>query len=216
FTGALRDRIGRFELADGGTLFLDAAGEMPPELQGKLHRVIQEGTLARAGEEKTRKSDVRTIGATHRALRHELDHGRFREDLYFRLSVFPIQSVALRERPEDIPLLVQHFQAGPSRKGRPAVRVTQADIAQLQAYDWPGNVRELQNVLERAAILARGGRLVLDLPVGPARGKSTRGPETPRLVQTEAQRRRAEREHVIAALRLAKGKVSGPEGAAAP
>src|SRR5690606_31271713 len=117
--------------------------------------------------------------------------------------------------PEDIPLLVQHFLSGPSRKGRPAVRVTQADIAQLQAYDWPGNVRELQNVLERAAILARGGRLVLDLPVGPARGKPARGPAPPRLVQTEEQRRQTERENVIAALRLANGKISGPDGAAA-
>src|SRR5690606_14156582 len=165
--------------------------------------------------EKTRNVDVRIIAATNRDLQNEIEQGRFREDLFFRLSVFPLQPVPLRDRPEDIPLLVQHFLSGPSRKGRPAVRVTQADIARLQAYDWPGNVRELQNVLERAAILARGGRLVLDLPVGPARSKSSRGPETPRLVQTEAQRRQAERENIVAALRLANGKVSGPDGAAA-
>src|SRR5690606_4937281 len=176
--------------------------------QSKLLRVIQESTFERVGEEKTRHVDVRIIAATNRDLRTEIDKGRFREDLFFRLSVFPMQSVPLRERTEDIPLLVQHFLSGPSRKGRPAVRVTQADIATLQAYDWPGNVRELQNVLERAAILARNGRLVLDLPVGPARGRSARGPETPHLVQTEAERRRAERENVIAALKLEIGRAS--------
>jgi len=216
FTGALRDRIGRFELADGGTLFLDEVGEIPLELQGKLLRVIQEGTFERVGEERTRNVDVRIIAATNRDLESEIEQGRFREDLFFRLSVFPIRSVPLRDRPEDIPLLVQHFLSGPSRKGRPAVRVTQADIARLQAYDWPGNVRELQNVLERAVILARGGRIALDLPVAPLRpAEAGRAPEGPRLVQTEEQRKQADRENVIAALRFSKGKISGADGAAA-
>jgi PAS domain S-box-containing protein len=215
FTGALRDRIGRFELADGGTLFLDEVGEIPLELQSKLLRVIQEGTFERVGEEKTRNVDVRIIAATNRDLRKEIDEGRFREDLYFRLSVFPIHSVPLRDRLEDIPLLVQHFLSGPSRKGRPAVRVTEADIARLQSYEWPGNVRELQNVLERAAILSRGGRLVLDLPMAATRAEAARDPESPRLIRTEGQLRQDERDNIEAALRLARGRISGPEGAAA-
>ncbi|MBN1237513.1 MAG: sigma 54-interacting transcriptional regulator, partial [Gammaproteobacteria bacterium] len=215
FTGALRDRIGRFELADGGTLFLDEVGEIPIELQVKLLRVIQEGQFERVGEEKTRNVNVRIIAATNRDLRKEIDEGRFREDLYFRLSVFPIQSAPLRDRPEDIPLLVQHFLSGPSRKGRPAVRVTEADIARLQSYDWPGNVRELQNVLERAVILARGDRLVLDLPAVAPRAKTAHAPDAPRLIQTDEERRKAERDNVEAALRIANGKVSGPHGAAA-
>src|SRR5690606_17449510 len=166
--------------------------------------------------EKTRNVDVRIIAATNRDLQNEIEQGRFREDLFFRLSVFPIRSVPLRDRPEDIPLLVQHFLSGPSRKGRPAVRVTQADIARLQAYDWPGNVRELQNVLERAAILARGGRIALDLPAAPLwSAKAGRASEGPRLVQTEEQRRQADKENIVAALRLSKGKISGADGAAA-
>ncbi|WP_453962562.1 sigma 54-interacting transcriptional regulator [Amorphus suaedae] len=213
FTGALRDRVGRFELADGGTLFLDEVGEIPLELQGKLLRVLQESQFERVGEERTRNVDVRIIAATNRDLRAEIAAGRFREDLYFRLNVFPIQSAPLRERKEDIPLLVNHFLTDPGRKGRAKeVRVSKADIERLQTYDWPGNVRELQNILERAVILARGDRLSIDLPVH--RNAEAQPVSAPRLIRTEEDRRRAERDDISAALRIAKGRVFGAGGAA--
>jgi PAS domain S-box-containing protein len=214
FTGALRDRVGRFELADGGTLFLDEVGEIPLELQGKLLRVLQESQFERVGEERTRNVDVRIIAATNRDLRAEIAAGRFREDLYFRLNVFPIQSAPLRERKEDIPLLVNHFLTDPGRKGRAkSVRVSEADIERLQTYDWPGNVRELQNILERAVILARGDRLSIDLPVRTPASEVAPS-STPRLIRTEDDRRRAERDDIAAALKIAKGRVFGPGGAA--
>ncbi|KJV40301.1 sigma 54-interacting transcriptional regulator [Acinetobacter brisouii] len=160
FTGAIRDRAGRFELADGGTLFLDEIGEIPLELQSKLLRVLQEGTFERIGEEKTRHVDVRIIAATNRNLKEEVKHKRFREDLYFRLNVFPISSPALRNRKEDIPLLVSHFTKliCESRKV-PYLSFSQKHILDLQQYEWPGNIRELQNVLERALITARQGMI---------------------------------------------------------
>ncbi|WP_018016140.1 sigma 54-interacting transcriptional regulator [Teredinibacter turnerae] len=165
FTGALRDRIGRFELANGGTLFLDEVGEIPLELQSKLLRVLQEGQLERVGEEKTREVDVRIIAATNRDLKAEADQGRFREDLYFRLNVFPIQAVPLRDRREDIGLLAAHYLEQLCHKfPRQQCKLTQRDLKQLRDYAWPGNVRELQNVLERAVITSRAGRLNLDLP----------------------------------------------------
>ena len=165
FTGALRDRAGRFELADGGTLFLDEVGEIPLELQAKLLRVLQEGELERVGEERTRKVDVRLIAATNRDLRAEAEAGRFRQDLYYRLSVFPIELPPLRKRAEDIPLLAEHFLALAARKlGRPKPRLTLANVQQLQRYHWPGNVRELQHVIERAVITADGARLAIELP----------------------------------------------------
>src|SRR5262245_44232460 len=160
FTGALRDRAGRFELADGGTLFLDEVGEIPLELQAKLLRVLQEGELERVGEERTRKVNVRVIAATNRDLRNEAEAGRFRQDLYYRLSVFPVELPPLRKRTEDIPLLAEHFLALASRNlGRPKPRLTLANVQQLQRYEWPGNVRELQHVIERAVITADGTRL---------------------------------------------------------
>ncbi|WP_347454094.1 sigma 54-interacting transcriptional regulator [Acinetobacter thermotolerans] len=158
FTGAVRDRAGRFELADQGTLFLDEIGEIPLELQSKLLRVLQEGTFERVGEERTRKVNVRIIAATNRNLKLEVRQKRFREDLYFRLNVFPIFSPALRERKEDIPLLVSHFSKLISEKRRvPYLSFSQKHIQELQCYNWPGNIRELQNVLERAMITARHG-----------------------------------------------------------
>ena len=166
FTGAMRDRIGRFELADGGTLFLDEIGEIPLELQGKLLRVLQEGHFERVGEERTRAVDVRLIAATNRDLKQEVQRGRFREDLYFRLNVFPVESVPLRERREDIPLLAQHFLTRESKALKSELRLSEGDARRLSRYDWPGNVRELQNVIERAAILAQNGRLRIDLPDG--------------------------------------------------
>lgn len=158
FTGAIRDRAGRFELADQGTLFLDEIGELPLELQSKLLRVLQEGTFERVGEERTRKVNVRIIAATNRDLKVEVRQKRFREDLYFRLNVFPIFSPALRERKEDIPLLVSHFTKLICEQRKvPYLSFSQKHIHELQRYNWPGNIRELQNVLERAMITARHG-----------------------------------------------------------
>ncbi len=164
FTGALRDRIGRFELADQGTLFLDEIGEIPLDLQSKLLRVLQEGELERIGEERTRRVNVRIIAATNRNLKSEAEAGRFRQDLYYRLSVFPMELPPLRKRIEDIPLLAEHFLARYARQlGRKPIRLTLSNIQDLQKYDWPGNIRELQHVLERACIIATDGRLKFDL-----------------------------------------------------
>jgi transcriptional regulator with GAF, ATPase, and Fis domain len=214
FTGALRDRAGRFELADGGTLFLDEVGEIPLELQAKLLRVLQEGELERVGEERTRKVDVRVIAATNRDLRAEAEAGRFRQDLYYRLSVFPVELPPLRKRVEDVPLLAEHFLALAARKlGRAKPRLTLANVQHLQRYHWPGNVRELQHVIERAVITADGPRLRIELPSGEP-GKPTPVPTAADRVLTDAEVRRLEADNIRAALRLARGKVSGAGGAA--
>jgi PAS domain S-box-containing protein len=219
FTGAVRDRIGRFELADGGTLFLDEVGEIPLGLQGKLLRVLQEGNFERVGEERTRTVDVRLIAATNRNLKQEVARGRFREDLYFRLNVFPVESVPLRDRREDIPLLAQHFLMSESKELKSDLRLSEGDARRLQRYEWPGNVRELQNVIERAAILAQNGRLRIDLPdalgphtpSGPGRPKAEARPA----VMTSAELRDHERANILAALQACNGKVFGAGGAAA-
>lgn len=217
FTGAVRDRIGRFELADGGTLFLDEVGEIPLELQGKLLRVLQEGNFERVGEERTRAVDVRVIAATNRNLKQDVARGKFREDLYFRLNVFPVESVPLRERREDIPLLAQHFLM--SEKLRSDLRLSEGDARKLTRYDWPGNVRELQNVIERAVILAQNGRLRIDLPDAPGPHVSAATPGRTRAdarpaVMTSAELRDLERSNIQAALAACNGKVFGPGGAA--
>ncbi|WP_142850383.1 sigma 54-interacting transcriptional regulator [Telmatospirillum sp. J64-1] len=216
FTGAVRDRVGRFELADGGTLFLDEVGEIPLDLQGKLLRVLQDGLFERVGEERTRTVDVRIVAATNRDLRAEVEAGRFRQDLYFRLNVFPIETPPLRERPEDIPQLAAHFLRDLTRKlNLGEFSLTEGDVRRLIAYSWPGNVRELQNVMERAAILGRNGRIHLDLPAqiasplplpGTAEGKAA--------IETKQDLRARERTNILAALETAKGKISGPGGAA--
>jgi formate hydrogenlyase transcriptional activator len=217
FTGALRDRIGRFELADGGTLFLDEVGEIPLELQGKLLRVLQEGNFERVGEERTRTVDVRVIAATNRDLKQEVQRGRFREDLYFRLNVFPVESLPLRERREDIPLLAQHFLMRESEQLKSDLRLSEGDARRLARYDWPGNVRELQNVIERAAILAQNGRLRIDLP-DPAGAQPSSGPGRPKAdrpaVLTSSEMREHERANIVAALQACAGKVFGRGGAA--
>jgi transcriptional regulator with GAF, ATPase, and Fis domain len=217
FTGASRDRVGRFELADGGTLFLDEIGEIPLDLQAKLLRVLQEGELERIGEERTRKVDVRIIAATNRDLKAEAEAGRFRLDLYYRLSVFPIELPPLQKRPEDIPLLAEHFLNILSRKlGRPKPRLTLANAQTLQKYSWPGNVRELQHVIERAVITAEHGRLAIELPsASPSPIKATRGPApTTNRIWTDAEFRQREADNIRAALNAARGKVSGAGGAA--
>ena len=213
FTGAMRDRIGRFELANGGTLFLDEVGEIPLELQGKLLRVLQEGNFERVGEERTRAVDVRLIAATNRDLKQEVQRGRFREDLYFRLNVFPVESVPLRERREDIPLLAQHFLTSKPLKSE--LLMSEGDARKLSRYNWPGNVRELQNVIERAAILAQNGRLRIDLPDVPTSPTVTRTkPDSRPAVMTASEIRAHERANIEAALAACAGKVFGPGGAA--
>ena len=215
--GAARDRIGRFELADGGTLFLDEVGEIPVELQGKLLRVLEEGIFERVGEARTRKVDVRLIAATNRDLKEEVREGRFREDLYFRLNVFPIECVPLRERREDIPLLAAHFLRGAGRKLKTSdLRLSIADVRKLSQYEWPGNVRELQNVIERSAILARGGKARIDLPDrGSSRpGKPGRAAVRTAQVLTEQERRERDRANILAALEACGGKIFGRGGAA--
>ncbi len=217
FTGALRDRAGRFELADGGTLFLDEIGEIPLDLQAKLLRVLQEGEIERIGEERTRKIDVRIIAATNRNLRAESEAGRFRQDLFYRLSVFPMELPPLRKRVEDIPLLAEHFLTRFARQlGRPRPRLTLANIQQLQRYDWPGNVRELQHTLERACIVAADGRLRFDFPATPSKQQSERfESSTPQRILTAEELRTFEAENIRAALSQCHGKIYGPNGAAA-
>ena len=211
FTGATQDRVGRFEAADGGTLFLDEVGEIPLDLQAKLLRVLQDGELQRVGEERTRQVDVRVVAATNRDLAAEVAAGRFRQDLYFRLSVFPIQVPPLRERPGDVARLVEHFlHAACARLGRPRFTVTSRDLRALERHPWPGNVRELASAVERAVILARDGRLRFEL--APASRASTATPDTE--VIPAAEWRHRERANVEAALARTGGRIYGRGGAA--
>lgn len=165
FSGALSLRRGRFELAEGGTLFLDEVSEMSPQLQAKLLRVLQERSFERVGSGELRSADVRIIAATNRDLDAEVANGRFRGDLYFRLHVFPIQLAPLRERVEDLPLLIDSLNENLGLKGHGTVTFTSTALASLAAYGWPGNVRELENLLERLAIVSPGAHLeATDLP----------------------------------------------------
>jgi formate hydrogenlyase transcriptional activator len=207
FTGALQRHKGRFELADGGTLFLDEVGDLPPDAQMALLRVLQEGTFERVGGSGTIRTDVRVIAATHRDLGEEVAAGRFRQDLYFRLNIFPIRMPSLRERPEDVSLLVEHFAARHgTRLGKAFGRVDRRDVARLVRYDWPGNVRELENLVERAVILSDGEVLRFHGRFGGA-GLETDFPLRQSL--RESERRRIEQ-----ALHETCGRVSGPNGAA--
>jgi transcriptional regulator with GAF, ATPase, and Fis domain len=221
FTGAIRDRTGRFETAEGGTLFLDEIGEIPLPLQGKLLRVLQEKLYERVGEDRTRRANVRIIGATNRDLKKEVAAGRFREDLYYRLNVFPIQVAPLRERRDDIPLLAQHFVHRTARDLATAKpRLTRAGIIQLQAYDWPGNIRELRNVVERAVILARGGLLQFDLPSADSKlptiseASTPEGPTDDPECLTDHEIRQRERDNLLSVLKKAGWRLKGPGGAA--
>jgi transcriptional regulator with GAF, ATPase, and Fis domain len=214
FTGAVNDRVGRFQLADRGTLFLDEIGEIPLELQTKLLRVLQEGEFERVGEGATRHVSVRVLAATNRDLRAEVAAGRFRLDLFYRLSVFPIQVPPLRERREDIAALATQFlRAASQRLGRGVPKVPQREMAKLVAYNWPGNVRELQHVVERAVILAPTGRAI-QFDVTPSFTVPQELPSPARPYRTEHEWRRMERDNLLAALEAASGKVAGPEGAA--
>jgi DNA-binding NtrC family response regulator len=220
FTGAIKDRAGRFEIAAGGTLFLDEVGEIPLELQSKLLRVLQEKCYERVGEDRTRQTDVRIIAATNRDLKKDIGAGHFREDLYYRLNVFPLQVPPLRERKGDITLLATHFvELLVKELGCPKPRLTRAGIEALENYEWPGNIRELRNVIERAAIFARGGALEFDLPVtGASVDPTSFGPQysdglDPEYL-TESEMRRRERENLLAILQKTGWRIKGSDGAA--
>jgi transcriptional regulator with GAF, ATPase, and Fis domain len=234
FTGAARERLGLFQAADKGTLFLDEVSEIPLELQGKLLRVLQEKEYRRVGEEHDRRVDVRIVSASNRELEEEVRAGRFREDLYYRLQVFPFEIPPLRERKADIgPLAARFLESSARNLNRPRIRLTDEDVALLCHYDWPGNCRELQNVIERAVITARGDRLEIELPrSGRARSPPARerarddgdagGPrrlegrtaDAPPIL-SEVELRQREHDNVVAALERCRWKIYGPDGASA-
>ncbi len=203
FTGALTHRIGRFELADHGTIFLDEIGDLPLELQSKLLRVLQEGEFERLGNPQTITTDVRLIAATNRDLELLVEHGRFRRDLYYRLNVFPIHCPPLRERKDDIPFLVNHFigQAA-ARLGRPISDLPREAMERLLAYDWPGNIRELENTIDRAVIVSEEGRLGLGDWF------------CPQILEHDHSLEEIERRHILKILDQTSWRVSGERGAA--
>jgi PAS domain S-box-containing protein len=212
FTGAMDRKIGRFELADGGSIFLDELGELPVELQAKLLRVLQEGEFERLGNPKTMKVNVRVIAATNRNLLQAIEKKEFREDLYYRLNVFPILCPPLRDRKEDIPLLVKHFcQKHEGKIGRKISNIPAKVMDALMAYNWPGNIRELENIIERAMILSQGGSLEYGewIPVERFQA-SANGNGTPSSTKLED----VEKEHIIEVLKKTGWKVSGEKGAA--
>jgi formate hydrogenlyase transcriptional activator len=209
FTGAIAQKMGRFELAHHGTLFLDEIGEIPLELQSKLLRAIQEQEFERLGGNRTIHADIRFVAATNRDLKQMVDEGRFRSDLYYRLHVFPLSVPPLRERREDIPLLVRYFtQKYAQRLKRHIDTISTSAMAALTGYDWPGNIRELQNVIERSVILSPGGEMRVALPevAQPAPAKSTG-----QLHLSDS----AGRDRILRVLRETGGRISGPDGAAA-
>ena len=209
FTGALVQQLGRFELAHQGTLFLDEIGDLPLELQPKLLRVLQEQAFERLGSTRTQRVDVRLVAATNRELAQLVDAGHFRADLYYRLNVFPLTIPPLRQRPEDLPLLVHHFVRHYARQLRKRLDTIPAEAMEaLTHYAWPGNVRELQNVIERAVILSPGPALRLT-PDALPRSRPAEG--SPSLVRTLEE---VEREHILRVLRETHGVIGGPHGAA--
>jgi len=208
FTGADRQKPGRLELADGGTLFIDEVGEIPKSVQAKLLRALQEKTLVRVGGTRTLRSDFRLVAATNRDLAAEVAAGRFREDLYYRINVVPLEIPPLRERKEDIPLLARTFlDKHASRYGRPQIELTEKDEAKLMGYDWPGNVRELENVVERTVLLSMGEDLEFRLPAEDLNVAGSLFSDFPTL--DEMQRR-----YIQQVLEKTSGKIGGPGGAA--
>jgi transcriptional regulator with GAF, ATPase, and Fis domain len=208
FTGALTRKVGRFELADTGTIFLDEIGELPLDLQAKILRVLQDGAFERLGSVRTTTVDVRVIAATNRNLGEQVAAGHFREDLYYRLNVFPITLPPLRERREDIPLLVWYFVAQCQGKlGKPIERIPERAMAALMAYDWPGNIRELANVIERAIILSPGATLVVDEALGSSQRSTPSLPSMQRLDEVE-------RAHILAILEACHWRIKGAGQAA--
>jgi len=219
FTGAQRDRVGRLQLADGGTLFLDEVGEIPLSQQGKLLRALQEQEFERVGDDKTTKVDVRVVAATNRDLSEEIKAGRFREDLYYRLSVFPIDVPPLRDRIADIAPLATHFLALIAAElGREHLRISKQQRSMLEQHQWPGNIRELKNVIERAAISSTGNRLRVDLALPDSTALPVSAPRTSEETEssfvTDAEFRLLEKANVTAALRHADWRIWGDSGAA--
>lgn len=205
FTGAIQKQIGRFELANGGTLFLDEVGEIPLELQAKLLRVLQEGEFERLGSPKTIKVDVRVIAATNKNLEQEISAGRFRMDLFYRLNVFPITIIPLRQRVNDIPLLVEHFVKRFNKTmGKNITRIPKKVIEQLKAYDWPGNIRELENIIERAMILSKSSTLMVEKLI-------TSNKTSEEVLQSLADH---ERDYIAKVLDQTLWRINGPNGAA--
>jgi formate hydrogenlyase transcriptional activator len=206
FTGAIERRKGRFEQAHGGTLFLDEIGELPPELQVMLLRVLQEREFERLGGSEAIRVDVRIVAATNRDLTEDVRAGKFRSDLYYRLNVFPLRLPPLRERPEDIPLLAAHFAAKHGERfGRAINRIDRRSMKLLEDATWPGNVRELENVIERAIILSRDGVLRIERDALPHANLTG---------NIDERLRAQERDAIETALRVSRGRVSGPNGAA--
>src|SRR5512143_2724322 len=219
FTGAHRDRVGRFELADGGTIFLDEVGEIPFDLQSKLLRVLQESEYERVGDDRTHSVDVRVVAATNRDLERAVAEGKFREDLFYRLSVFPIEVPALRERGDDVLQIASHFLERTCQEfGHRPLTLSKQQAALLKRYDWPGNIRELKNGIERAVILSRGKVLRLDLAMSDilncAVVTETNEPEGVVRLMTETELLDLERKNMLLALERAQWRVSGPNGAA--
>ena len=216
FTGAISQRVGRFELAHRGTMFLDEVGEIPLELQPKLLRVLQEREFERLGSSRTLRTDARLIAATNRDLGDMVAEQTFRSDLYYRLNVFPVRIPPLRERPEDIPVLVRHFVQQFARRNNRAIETIPSEVMEtLVHYHWPGNIRELQNVVERAVIVSRGP--VLKVPMADLRPNGVR-PESVRVAATPSLRGtldEAERTQIMAALEESRWVIAGPSGAAA-
>jgi formate hydrogenlyase transcriptional activator len=209
FTGALAQKLGRFELAHHGTLFLDEIGDLPVELQPKLLRVLQEHAFERLGSTRTQRVDVRLVAATNRELAPLVDAGQFRADLYYRLNVFPIAVPPLRQRPEDIPLLVRHFVRHYAQQLRKRIDTIPTETLDALTHDaWPGNVRELQHVIERAVILSPGPVLRLALDELPRRQPIEGSPVPVRTLEE------VEREHILRVLRETHGVIGGPQGAA--
>jgi formate hydrogenlyase transcriptional activator len=210
FTGAIAQRIGRFELANRGTVFLDEVGEIPLELQTKLLRVLQEREFERLGSTRTIRTDARLIAATNRDLAEMVEGQTFRSDLFYRLNVFPVRVPALRERPEDIPLLVRHFVQNFARRMNRAIDTIPSEtMSALVRYSWPGNIRELQNLIERAVILSSGPVLRVPLKDLPNRAPACSATTRPQTMEE------AERAHILAALKETQWLIAGPNGAAA-
>jgi formate hydrogenlyase transcriptional activator len=219
FTGAIMQRVGRFELANRGTIFLDEIGEIPLELQPKLLRVLQEREFERLGSARTLRTDARLIAATNRDLKSMVEEQKFRPDLYYRLNVFPIRVPSLRERTEDIPLLVRHFVKEFSRRNQRVIDTIPSETMQaLIRYHWPGNIRELQNVIERAVIISRGPVLNVTLAELPEVTSAPAPVLTSGKMSHESLQQvleATERDQILRALDKANGVVAGPGGAAA-
>ncbi len=212
FNGAIARRLGRFELADSGTIFLDEIGELPLDLQSKLLRVLQEGEFERLGNANTIRVDARVIAASNRDLETEVSAGNFREDLYYRLNIFPIKSPPLRERKEDIPILVNHFTRKLCSKiGKKINNIPQNVIDKFQAYDWPGNVRELENVIERTIITSTDGIFSIDELVDQKVERASPKASTAH----NGTLKEMELEHILSTLQACNWIINGKRGAAA-